>query len=49
MGIFLLNRHGTTFQLLMNTKNEENQIWVLFVYKQIPYDDENISDDKRKK
>lgn len=36
------------FNFFMKTNNEENQVWVLFVYKKMPYGDENISDDKRK-
>jgi len=33
---------------LMKTNSEENQIWTLFVFKQMPNDDENFSYDKRK-
>ncbi len=33
---------------LMKTESEENQIWTLFVYKQMPNDDANLSYDKRK-
>jgi len=33
---------------LMKTNSEKNQIWTLFVYKQMPYDDESLSGDKRK-
>ncbi|VAX29317.1 hypothetical protein MNBD_NITROSPIRAE01-1753 [hydrothermal vent metagenome] len=33
---------------LMKTNSEENQVWTLFVFKQMPNDDANLSYDKRK-